>query len=96
MMTETAAELGPLPEPSGELWELKTRRGDPPFRYFSAEDMRAYAAQERAAEREACAQVCDALTIEIIDGKWSALGAVEDCADTIRERSNAAVERPAD
>ena len=46
------AELGPLPEMGGELWELRTPRGKPPFRYFRAEDMRAYALQEVAAERE--------------------------------------------
>lgn len=45
-------QLGPLPEMSGMLWEFKTLRGRQPFRYFSAEDMRAYAAQELAAERE--------------------------------------------
>ncbi len=45
-------DLGPLPEPAGELWELRTRRGQPPFRYYTAEQMRDYAAAAVAAERE--------------------------------------------
>jgi len=44
--------LGPLPEKSGELWELKTPKGKAPFRYWTEEDARSYAAQEVAAERE--------------------------------------------
>lgn len=41
------------------------------------------------AEREVCAKICDERADEISNGHgWTALGAVEECADTIRERSN--------
>ncbi len=43
--------LGPLPEPEGELWELRTGRGKPPFRYYTQEQVR----DMLSAERERCA-----------------------------------------
>jgi hypothetical protein len=45
--------LGPLPEPAGELWELRTPRGKPPFRYYTLEQVR----DMLAAERERCARL---------------------------------------
>lgn len=44
--------LGPLPEPAG--WNDHGEYFD-----YTADQMRAYAAQEVAAERERCAKICD-------------------------------------
>jgi hypothetical protein len=49
--------LGPLPEPEHEADTDGCTYACPEG--FSADQMRAYAAQAVAAEREACAKVCD-------------------------------------
>lgn len=61
---QASRNLGPLPAPEGQLFELKTPRGKPPFRYFEEWQMRAYAAQEVAAERERCAKLCEDISEE--------------------------------
>ena len=57
-----------------------------------------YAAAQVAAEREACAKVCDAQaereTLRASDG-FEGTSAAEACANTIRERSNVEVQAPA-
>ena len=58
----TITELGPLPEPLNSASETLTEDDVP---QFSARDMRAYAMQERAAERELAAQHIAALEQEI-------------------------------
>lgn len=59
------ADYGPLPPPSGQLWELKTPRGKGPFTYFTADDMVAYAAQAVASESTKAAVLNDEL------GAWT-------------------------
>jgi hypothetical protein len=52
-------ELGPLPEPAGKLWELRTPRGKQPFRYYTPEQVREMLAAEREARQEAQRRVAE-------------------------------------
>lgn len=52
--------------------------------YYTADQMIAYAAASAAAEREACAQICDAHTV---DDTLVGVGISRSCADMIRRRS---------
>lgn len=52
-------KLGPLPDKSGTLWELRTPRNGKPFQYWTEQDLINYAAQEVAKERERCAKVAE-------------------------------------
>ena len=77
-------ELGPLPEPAGDIYD--ERGPGRVWRCFAwnADQMRSYAEQEVARERERCAKVCeeyasrrDGLGIE----SWTA----NELADAIRK-----------
>ena len=54
-------KTGPLPEPDGELWEFRTPRNGQPFRYHTADQLRAYGDARVAAERERCARIAEGL-----------------------------------
>ncbi len=60
--------LGPLPEPEGELWELRTPRGKPPFRYYTQEQVR----DMLSAEREAWTKALDAEMVSCHLGVFNA------------------------
>lgn len=47
-------KLGPLPAPADSDWSTGER-----IRFYTADQMRAYAAQEVAKERERCAKICE-------------------------------------
>ena len=59
----TEATLGPLPEP----WIVGGVLNAPIEGQFTASQMRKYAAQEVAAERERCARIVDDL-VRMVDG----------------------------
>lgn len=91
-------QLGPLPRPEWvagahtQAWRLETvlswptenaRRYTAPL--FTVDQMLAYAAQERAAERERCAKLCDT-TVKALQasGYHQAAASVATVADDIR------------
>lgn len=74
--------LPPLPKPWGWSWTHSV-----PF--FTDDQMREYAAAAVAAEREACAKVCEQLEPRHrMDGEWLAgwSDGTDDCAAAIRAR----------
>lgn len=82
--------------PQCRCWASREAAPLPPKGYgndgHSDEAMRAYAAAAVAAEREACAQVCDAMRLEWADQPNIAQAeraTMIDCAAAIRARSNA-------
>lgn len=88
-MPETTQELGPLPP------YLYGRECSENERVWSEEAVRAYALQERAAERERCAKLCEAIEDQAY-GLWRALAdpteqgrslGAQHCADAIRSES---------
>jgi len=82
-------ELPPLPE--AEAWSTHTGpMFDRSTEYaYTANQMRAYAAAAVAAEREACAKVCEGRiggATQLNDWWYGFRGAVKQCAAAIRAR----------
>jgi hypothetical protein len=95
-------ELGPLPKPAGDIYD--ERGPGRVWRCFcwNADQMRSYAEQEVARERERCAKVCDDIAeahqrsgryVSVVaDHSVRAGGQVdgaEECARSIRKGSEA-------
>ena len=81
-------KLPPLPTP--EAWRTHVGPWDCSTAYaYTVNQMREYAAQAVAAEREACAKVCEQLEPRHrMDGEWLAgwSDGTDDCAAAIRAR----------
>ncbi len=79
-------ELPPLPEPAGDIIKHGCQDGLAWVRLgFTVDQMRAHALAAIAAEREACAKVCEAQRSKYPDHSYNE--GVGECAEAIRARA---------
>lgn len=74
--------MSPLPKPRVSFGPVRHLIYLEPGHYFTADQMRAYAAEQVAAERERCAKLCEAQLGEPASREWNL--AVKCCASVLR------------
>ena len=82
--------LQPLPEPTMQETDPYHHPLDPNacvLAWYDADQMRAYAADAVAAEREACAKVCESINGTSLAMDQGRAECAENCAGAIRARS---------